>query len=105
MVPVRIPPELGLKMDKVVSRFHYRSRSEFIREAIQEHVKGRLEEVVIEVKDVPVEEAARMVDRYLGKNAGAHYVSEIAEALGLELRVAFEAVALLKSRGAVGEKE
>lgn len=101
---MRISPELGEKVDEAVSKFHYRSTSEFIREAVQERVKERLEEVVVEVRDVPVEEAAKMIDQYLGKNAGAHYVSDIAEALGLELGVAFEAVGALRRRGVVGEK-
>lgn len=101
IVPVRLPAELASKLDNAVSKLHYTSRNEFIREAIEQHVNDRLEGKMIEVRDVSVKDATRMIDRYLAKNPGAHYVSELAEELGLELDVAFKAAETLQAKGMV----
>jgi len=99
ILPVRIEPELAAKLDSAVSKLHYASRSAFVREAIEQHVKERLEGKMIEVREVSVEEAAAIIDGYLSRNPGAHYVSELAEELGLELGVAFKAAKALEAQG------
>jgi Arc/MetJ-type ribon-helix-helix transcriptional regulator len=104
VVPVRVSGELAVKLDRAVSNLHYSSRNAFIREAIEQHINDRLESRIIEVRDVPVGEAVRMIDRYLAKNPGAHYVSELAEELGLELGLAFKAAKALEESGAVRAK-
>ncbi|MGQ0797265.1 MAG: hypothetical protein ACT4OI_05320 [Methanobacteriota archaeon] len=75
------------------------SRSAFIRQA----VLGKLEELesvgVAEVRDVTMKEATRLIDRYLSKNPGTHYVSELIERLGLEPKVAFAAAQNLIDEG------
>ncbi len=75
------------------------SRSAFIRQA----VLGKLEELesvgVTEVRDVTMEEATKLIRRYLSKNPGTHYVSELIERLGLEPRVAFAAAQSLIDDG------
>jgi len=101
ILPVRIPAELAAKLEMAVSKLHYASRNEFVREAIEQHVNDRLEGKMIEVRDVSTKEAARMIDQHLSKNPGAHYVSELAEELGLELDVAFKAAATLRAKGMV----
>jgi metal-responsive CopG/Arc/MetJ family transcriptional regulator len=101
IVPIRVPAELAARLDRAVSRLHYTSRNEFIREAIEQHVNDRLESKMIEVRDVSVKDATKMIDRYLAKNPGAHYVSELAEELGLELDVAFKAAKMLEAQGMV----
>ena len=77
------------------------SRSAFIREA----VLSKLEEIkqvrVVEMQDVSVDQASEMIDRYLMKKPGVHYVSELIEKLGLEPRIAFEAVEKLVQGGSV----
>ena len=104
IIPVRIPPELGVKLDAAISKLHYPSRSAFIREAIEQHVKDTMGGKVVEVRDVSVKDAAMMIAKYLGKNPGAHYVSDMAEELGLELSVAFRAAKLLETSGRVRGK-
>jgi len=54
-----------------------------------------LEGKMIGVRDVSVKEAPRMIDQHLSKNPGAHYVSELAEEL--ELDVAFKAAATFQT--------
>ena len=104
IVPVRIRGELARKLDRAVKTLRYSSRSELIREAIEQHLGNTLENKMIEVRDVSVDEATRLIDGYLSKNPGAHYVSELAEELGLELDVAFRAAKRLTDQGLVKVK-
>jgi hypothetical protein len=60
---------------------------------------------IIEVKDFSVDEAIKKMDEFLSKNPGSHYVSENAEALGLELKVAFKAAQKLMDEGIVEVKK
>lgn len=99
VVPVRIPVDLAGKLDRAVRLLRYRSRNEFIREAISRHVEEKASAKIIAVRDVPVQEAVRMIDAYLSKKPGAHFVSEIAEELGIELDAAFKAAERLLERG------
>lgn len=48
---------------------------------------------------VSLEEATKLIDRFLSKNPGTHYVSELVERLGLEPRVAFAAAQKLIDGG------
>jgi Arc/MetJ-type ribon-helix-helix transcriptional regulator len=104
IVPLRMTGALAAKLDKAVSMLRYRSRNEFIREAIEEHVEAALHSKVVEVKDVSIEQAGRMIDGYLSKHPGTHYVSEIAEELGLELSTAFRAAQELLKEGSARVK-
>ena len=103
VLPVRIPEEMRERLDRAVSKLQYSSRGEFVREAIAEHL-GSVEEQIVETKDVSVAEAARLMDGYLTENPGAHYVSDLAESLGLELSVAFQAAKELKAKGVARER-
>ncbi len=99
IVPIRMRGELAAKLDRAVKTLHYPSRNEFIREAVERHINDTLESKIIEVRDVSTADATRMVDSYLLKNPGEHYVSELAEKLGLELDVAFRAAKRLLDDG------
>lgn len=46
---------------------------------------------IIEVRDLSIDEAVKMIDDYISKHPGKHYVSELAEELGIELSTAFKA--------------
>jgi len=81
------------------------SRSALIREA----VRSKIEEVkrmrVVEMSNVPVEEASRMIAESLRKKPGVHYVSELIEELGVEPGTAFEAVKKLMQAGRAKVRE
>jgi hypothetical protein len=47
---------------------------------------------VVSVHDVDSRKAERMIEGYLIKQAGPHFASEIADALGLEYGVAFKII-------------
>lgn len=75
------------------------SRSALIRQAVVEKLE-ELESVgITEVRDVTLEEATKLIQRFLSKNPGTHYVSELIERLGLEPAIAFAAAQKLIDDG------
>ena len=57
---------------------------------------------VLYVRDVTLEQAKREIVEYL-KRHGSAYVSEMAESLGVNIELAFEAVDELEKEGVVGQ--
>ena len=98
-VPVRIPKKLAKDLDKIAMSLGYKSRNQMIREALEQYVSNVMQARVIEVRDYSVDEAAKKIDEFLSNNPGEHYVSEIAEVLGLELNVAFKATQKIMEEG------
>src|SRR3989304_6147346 len=87
------------RVGRVLEPFSVPSRSEFIRQA----VLGKLDELettgITEIREVPIEEAVKLIHRYLQRNPGTHYVSEFVERLGLEPKIAFAAAQKLIDKG------
>ncbi len=98
-IPTRFTRSELARMDRTRVLMGVPSRSAFIRTAVLERVEEVEKMKVIEVRDVPVAEAERLIDRYMRGHPGRLYVSDIAEALGIELKVAFQAAQRLIDRG------
>lgn len=98
-IPTRFSPSELARLERGRELLGLPSRSAFIRQA----VLAKLMEVesvgVTEVRDVSLEEATKLIDRYLSKNPGTHYVSELIERLGLEPKIAFAAARKLIDGG------
>lgn len=90
-IPLRIQRESAQKIDHLVKRLHARSRNEIIRDAIEKYLAQMMNAKIIEVRDLSIDEAVKMIDDYISKHPGKHYVSELAEELGIELSTAFKA--------------
>ena len=95
VVPVRMSGDLLRRVDKSVRLLRSRSRNEFIREAVERYAEEVAAARILEVRDVSPEVAARLIEGYVSERPGVHHVSEIAEELGIELAVAFQAVQAL----------
>jgi len=98
-IPTRFTSsELG-RIERALGLLGIPSRSAFIRQA----VLGKLEELeaagITEIREVSLQDATRLIRRYLAKNPGTHYVSELIERLGLEPKVAFAAAQKLIDDG------
>jgi predicted DNA-binding protein len=104
-VPVRIPKKLAKNLDIIVKSLGYKSRNQIIKEALEQYVSNVMRAKIVEVEDYSVDEAAKKIDAFLSNNPGAHYVSEIAEALGLELNVAFKATQKIMDEGMAEVRE
>ena len=104
-IPTRFSEEEVARIDRVQARFGFRSRSAFIREAVLEKAKSLEATKVVEVRDVSEKEAIRLIDRYLQKHPGVHYVDDIADELGIELGAAFAVAQKLIDRGRARVRE
>src|SRR3972149_2530959 len=98
-IPTRFTPSELARLERALEMLGLPSRSAFIRQA----VLGKLEELetagITEIREVSLKEAMRLVQRYLAKNPGTHYVSELIERLGLEPKIAFDAAQKLIDDG------
>jgi len=68
----------------------YRSLTELASEAIEQKLEVIRGASIVSTKTVQTEEAKSMIIDYLKNNPGAHYPSDIADSLGLDLDVVFE---------------
>jgi len=104
-IPTRFSSKEVARIDRARVVLGMPSRSAFIREAALEKVKTVEESKVVEVRDVSEAEAMRLISQYLRKHPGVHYTSDLADEIGIELRVAFAAAERLidEGRARVGE--
>ena len=68
----------------------YRSLTELASEAIEEKLEVIRGASIVSTRTVQTEEAKRMIVDYLKNNPGAHYPSDIADSVGLDIDVVFE---------------
>lgn len=90
---VTLPTHLIKDAKKVLktgpgSRYH--SLAELVSDALEERLNQLRGVEMVSVAEVSREEAIRLVTEYLEKNPGAHYPSDIANTLGLDLELVFE---------------
>lgn len=79
-----------------------RSRTEFIERAVASYVDDLREARIVVAKPWTVTNARAAILRYL-KDRPATYVTDIAEALGMDLDLAFRVVGSLAKEGRVVE--
>ena len=98
-IPLRIQRESALELDRLAYRLHAKSRNEIIRDAIRQYTQQMVNTKIVEIREVSVARASKLIDEYISKHPGKHYVSELSEALGIDLSVAFEAAQRLLADG------
>lgn len=99
-VSLRLPSALVQKVDELVRRIGMRSRTEFVERALEEYVEELEEARVVRVQAYTEEKARRAILRYLEDHPGT-YVSDLAEALSMDIELAFRVVASLAEEGEV----
>ena len=97
---LRLPEGLLREIDGLVERTRMRSRTEFIQRAVEAFVLELRESRVVLVKPWTAAKARRAMLRLLRRKPGA-YVTDIAEALGMDLELAFRVARGLVEEGAV----
>jgi predicted methyltransferase MtxX (methanogen marker protein 4) len=100
-IPTRFTESELARIDGVRSLLGIPSRSQLIREAVAEKLAAVETTGILELRDMSVDEAVKRIDGYLKQNPGTHWVSEFIERLGIEPKVAFEAVQRLVDTGRV----
>jgi len=90
---VTVPVNLVNQARRVVkggTRNKYRSAAEIVAEALEEKLESLKGIPVVSVREVSREYAERLIIRYLQKNPGFHYPSDLANTLGLDIEPVFE---------------
>jgi len=88
------------EIDDLVRRTRMRSRTEFLERAVEAYVDELREARIVVLKPWTERKARTAILRYL-KGRRATYVTDVAEALGMDLDLAFRVVASLLKRGKV----
>src|SRR2546428_3219052 len=101
-ISLRLPRPLLDEIDEFVRRTRMRSRTEFLERAVETYVDELREARVVVVKPWTEAKARRAILRYL-RGRKATYVTDIAEALGMDLDIAFRVVGSLVKEGTVVE--
>jgi len=97
-IAVRLSRSDYIRIQELVEAGLYRSSADFLREAVREKLRSM---EVVSVQNVELENAERMIEKYLEKNPGPSFASEIADALGLDYGVTFRAVNKLLEEGRI----
>ena len=99
-ISLRLPRRLLEEIDDLVRRTRMRSRTEFVERAVETYVDELREARIVFVKPWTEGKARAAILRYL-KGRRATYVTDIAEALGMDLDLAFHVVGSLAKEGEV----
>ena len=100
-VPISMSPEVVKRIDGARAKLGYRSRNEVVRESINHFLEEIEEMKVIRIRDISLKQAKKEILAYLKQHNSA-YVGDIADTLGIDVRLAFKAVEELQREGAVG---
>ena len=101
-ISLRLPRPLLDEIDGLVRRTRMRSRTEFLERAVESYVDELREARIVVVKSWTESKARTAILRYL-KGRQATYVTDVAEALGMDLDLAFRVVRSLVKEGRVVE--
>jgi len=100
-VASKVPKSTYMKIKRLVDQGLFLNFSEFTRKAIEDELEMLGETEIVSVREASVEEAKKMIERYLDEHRGAVYPSDIADHYGLELETVFEAVKQLMAKGRI----
>ncbi|MGQ9515510.1 MAG: ribbon-helix-helix domain-containing protein [Thermoproteota archaeon] len=89
------------KIDSLLGKTGLRSRSEFIREAVQHYLENVAEMRVIELRDVSKDQAKKEILEYIKKRKEAE-TFDIANDLRLDLNLTMKALKELWEEGRIG---
>lgn len=100
--PIRVETKLLGELDSLVEKFGYRSRTELIREAIEDKIAGLKGSEIMELREITDNQAKKELLEFI-KGKESIYPSDIADALRLPLEQVFRVVNKLFSEDRVEE--
>lgn len=89
--PIRIESSILEELDSLVNMFGYRSRTELVREAIEDKIANLKGSEIMELREVTDEQAKNELLDYI-KGKKSIYPSDIADALRLPVEQVFRIV-------------
>jgi len=98
--PIRIESPILEELDSLVNMFGYRSRTELIREAIEDKIANLRGSEIMELREVTDEQAKNELLEYI-KGKESIYPSDIADTLRLPVEQVFRIVSALFAEGRV----
>lgn len=102
MIPIRLSDDRVNKIDGIVDTFGYKSRTDFIREAIEHYVKEVETVKVVKIRNIPKEQAKKEIRDYL-RNREKAWMDEIADDLRLDFPFVVEMIEELERENFVKE--
>lgn len=100
LVATRLASRDELVIEKLVDAGYYKSVSEFVRDAIKEKLSRMGEVKTVVLREIPKPQAKKEILEYFRKNPGS-YASDAADALGIDIELAFDVVKELVQEGRV----
>jgi Arc/MetJ-type ribon-helix-helix transcriptional regulator len=100
--PIRVEAGILKELDALVEKFGYRSRTELIREAIEDKISSLKGTKIMELREINDEKAKKELLEYI-KGKESIYPSDIADSLRLPLEQVFRIVNELFAKGKVEE--
>ena len=100
VIPIRFSEEELGKIDRLLGKTGARSRSEFVREAVQHYLNNVAEMKVIELRDVSKDQAKKEILEYILKMDEAE-TFDIANDLRLDLNLTIESLKELWEEGRI----
>jgi len=91
------------RVEKLVKAGAARSVAQLVREAVAEYVEKLKAGKLLNLRDVPIEQARREVENYLRNHPGMVWPDEMAEELGIDYRIVLSVVRDLLKEGKVEE--
>ncbi|MEM2964935.1 MAG: ribbon-helix-helix protein, CopG family [Candidatus Bathyarchaeia archaeon] len=80
-----------------------RSVAQLVREAVREYAEEIGATKILNLRELPLEEARKEVERYLKSHLGVVWPDEMAEELGIDYRVVLEVIQQLMEEEKVDE--
>lgn len=99
-IPTRLTSEQVKKMDRLIKQLGLRSRSEFIREAIDHYFNEAGSIKVIKIREIGIDQAKKEIIKYLKQKSEAD-TFEIANDLRLDLDLTTKALKELWEGGRI----
>lgn len=99
-ISLRLKDDLLRKVDEIVRRARMKSRTEFIERAIEAYAEELREAKIVYVRPWSRKRAKGALLKFVRAHPGA-YVSDVAEALGMDFELAFSIVDELRGEDRV----
>lgn len=93
------------RVERLVKAGVARSVAQLVREAVDEYIDKLDAGKLLNLRDVPLEQARREVEGYLKSHSGVVWPDEMAEELGIDYRIVLGVVQELLKEGRVEEAE
>jgi len=91
------------RVERLVRAGAAKSVAELVRQAVEAYLDSLGAGKLLNLREVPVEQARREVEEYLRNHSGAVWPDELAEELGIDYRIVLAAIKQLLLEGKVEE--